>query len=79
VVPTHDHHENHHRLNTERAAAFRSTPARNRIRRRELAKAAVWSLQGHLRCCHGSRGVGLLTLAELEAMHAAYHERLTEP
>lgn len=73
----HAHHDNHHRLNDERVAAWRAMPRRSgldRLRRREAAKRAAWSLVGHLRCCHGWKGNSArLDIDDLVALHERDH------
>ena len=69
---THAHHDNHHRLITERRAAWLATPRRKRLRRREAGKRYMWTLLGHLRCCHGWRtDSATLSVSEVESVHEA--------
>lgn len=75
---THNHHGHHHELIAERLAAFQRAPRRSgldRIRRREAGKRAVWTMTGHLRCCHGHRSLPqFATYDELVAIHEHDHE-----
>lgn len=79
VVETiHVHHEHHHALIAERGAAYESAPRRtaaDRIQRREAYKRFVWTLVGHLRCCHGWRGN---SVAKSDAYLTALHDARSE-
>lgn len=76
-----DHHVTHHRLIAERVDAFRSTGSteRERHRRREAYKRALWTVRGHLQGHHP--GVALRptdTLDDLLARHEACHDDVEE-
>lgn len=70
-------HDFQYRLSEERIRAWQDAPARtgmDRLRRRELAKKAYWTLRGHLQSEHGQRWAphGAL-IADLMRLHEEAH------
>lgn len=73
MADRHAHHDHHHALIAERRDAWARHPrrsGRDRHLRREAGKRYLWTLIGHLRCCHGWRGnSAFLGGVELERLH----------
>lgn len=72
-----ERHNLHHRLMEERVQAWRDAPARSgldRLRKRELAKKAYWTVRGHLQDPHGQRNAPPDALVDdLLARHLEAH------